>query len=134
LVGERRIVNPRDDRRRHVFQALEAVECRIRLKGNQLDGGIELAQTPSGADKRAARAETRDKVRQFAAGLLDQLWRGRVVMSFPVGVVVVLIRIEIPVGIGGVEAACLTNRAVSALEGAGQPQLGAKRAKDELSL
>ena len=77
-----------------MFQALEAVECRIRLEGNQFDGGIELAQTPSRADKRPARAETRDKVRQFTAGLLDQFRRGRIVVSFPVGVVVVLIRMK----------------------------------------
>jgi hypothetical protein len=73
-------------------------------------------------------------VREFAARLLDQLRRGGVVVGFPVRVVVVLIRIEIAIGVGCIEAARLTNGAVSALERTCQPQLGAKRPKDELSL
>ena len=58
----------------------------------------ELAQAPAGADERAARAETGDEMRDAALGLLEDLDGGRVVVRLPVGGVVVLIGIEVPIG------------------------------------
>ena len=75
LVGERRVVNPRHDRRLHVLQPLEPVERRVGLERNQPDRRVELAQPPPGADERAARAEAGDEVRQPPARLLDDLRR-----------------------------------------------------------
>ena len=75
LVGERRIVDARHDRRLHVLQPLEAVKRRIGLKRDQLDRRVERPQPAAGADERAARAEAGDEVRQPAARLLDDLRR-----------------------------------------------------------
>ena len=43
----------------HVLQSFQAVERRIGLKRNELDGRVEPAQRSAGADERAARAQGR---------------------------------------------------------------------------
>ena len=73
-------------------------------------------------------------MRQSAAGLLDDLRRGRVVVRAPVAVVVVLVRVEIAIGILRVQPPRLADRAVGAFERIGQDQLGAERAQNQLAL
>src|SRR5579862_7151960 len=130
LVGNRRIIYGRHHRRLHVFQSLEAMKRAAWLERNQADGWIELPQPPAGPYERAARPEAGDEMRQPAAGLLDDLRRGRVVVRAPVAVVAVLIRVEILVGLGRVEPAGFADGAVGALERVCQDQLRAKRAQN----
>ena len=101
LVGKRRIVNRRHDRRFHVLQPFEAMERTLGLEGDQFDGRVELTQRPPGPHERAARAEAGDEMRQPAAGLVDDFRRGGVEVRAPVGFVAVLIRIEILLGVLG---------------------------------
>src|SRR5580765_4309122 len=106
---------------------------RRRLKRNQLDGRIEFPQTARCSHKRAARSQPRDKMRQRARGLLDDLRSGRIVVRAPVAVVVVLIGIEVLVGILRKQTPRLPNGAVGTLERARHDQIRAKGPKDELA-
>ncbi len=72
-------------------------------------------------------------MRQLAAGLLDELRGGGVVVRPPVRVVAVLIGIEIPVGIRGMDATRFADRAVGAFERARENQLGPERAQNQLA-
>src|SRR4030095_1527535 len=98
-------------------------------KRNQLDVRTELAQPAGGADERAAGAETGDEVRQASAGLLDDFRSGRVVVRSPVAVVVVLIRIEVPVRLGGFQPARLPDCTVGSLPTIRHPQPRAPRSQ-----
>ena len=70
-----------------------------RLKRDQLDRRVELPQTPRAVPMNVPLVpETRHEVRERAAGLLDDLGPGRVVVRHPVAVVVVLVRIEVAIG------------------------------------
>src|SRR6185369_5837204 len=101
--GKRRIVYPGDDCRLHVLQPLETVERRIGLDRDQSDVRVEFTKTTSRANERSARAETGDEMREATASLLDDLWRRGVVVREPVAGIVVLVRVEVQVRIGGVQ-------------------------------
>ena len=116
-----------------MLQTLEAVQRRVGLKGNQFDRRIEPPQPAAGADKRAARPEARDKMRQPTARLLDDLRPGRVVVRAPVRVVVVLVRIEIPLRLCRMQPTGFADRAVRSFERIGQHQLGAEGTQYELA-
>src|SRR6185295_4752276 len=112
----------------------EAVERRVGLKRNQLDPRAELPQTAAGSDKGAAGTEPGDEMREASARLLDDFRGGGVVVCLPVGVVVVLVRIEIPLRIVRIQLARCADCAVGALERIGEHELGAERAKNQLPL
>ena len=115
-VGQRGIVNARDDRGRHVLQAFQPVKA---------GGGLRRDSTSRAAVRGAAAGVTPmnvplvpmagDEMRHAAIGLLDDLGPGAFEVRLPVGGVVVLVRIEIAVGIGLVDLAALADRAVRTL-------------------
>ncbi len=75
---------------------------------------LMLAQAPADADERAARAQARDEMRHTAVGLRQDLGRRRLVVRPPVGVVVVLVGVEVPLRVLGEQAARFADRAVRA--------------------
>ena len=98
FVGERRVVNPRPDRRLHVLQPFDPVEGRLGLDRDEANVMTERAQAAARAHERAARTEPGDEMRHAAIGLLEDLDGGGVVVRPPVGVVVVLIGVEVLIG------------------------------------
>ena len=125
VVRDARIVDAGDDGRLHVLEPLDAVERGVGLHRDQADTRHLGAQAPGDARERPARPEPRDEVRDPAAGLGEDLRAGRVVVRPPVGIVVVLIRIEIAVGLGLIQPARLADRAVGSFHRVRQHQLGA---------
>ena len=77
LVRERCIVDARNDRGRHVLQALEAVPGLGRLHADAADVRVQLLQPAAGADDRPRRAEAGHEVGEAPARLLPDLERGR---------------------------------------------------------
>ena len=111
------------------------MERTFRLKGNQSNRRIELPQPAARADEGAARPETGDEMRQPSARLLDDLGARRIVVRAPVRVVVVLIRIEILIGILGIQTPRLADGAVrAAFERVCQDELCAECAQRQLAL
>ena len=82
-IGKRRVVDARHQRRLHVLEPLEPVQRRIRLHGDELHRRTVVAEEAADAHERAARAESRDEVGHAAAGLRQDLRRGRVVVRVP---------------------------------------------------
>jgi hypothetical protein len=70
---------------------------------------------------------------EAAAGLLDDLDGGRLVVGAPVGGVAVLIGVEVAVRLALVEAACLANGPVASLHRIGQDQIRAIRIQQVLA-
>ncbi len=112
FVRDRGIVNRRDDGSGHVFQAFEAVKAGIGLHTDAADFGVKFAKAARDAHECAARAESGNKMRDFAAGLLPDFRAGAVVMSRGIGGIAVLIGIEVTVAVGFVDFAHTANRAV----------------------
>ena len=75
-----------------------------------------------------------DEVGDAAFGLRDDLGAGGFEVRLPVGVVVVLIRVEVAVRIGVVDFADLADRAVRTLVGGRQHEFGAVGFQDALAL
>src|ERR1700742_421455 len=133
-VGERGIVDGRDDCRGHVLEAFEAVEGRVGLHGDAADGGVELAQAAGGAHEGAGGAEAGDEVRDLPAGLLPDFVGGGVVVGAPVVVVAVLVGVEEFCGVLGDESAGAADGAVGAVGGVGPEDVGAVGGEDVFAL
>src|SRR3984893_3875021 len=88
-----------------------------RLHADAADIRVELLQPAGGADERATGAETGDEVGDGTPRLLPDLECGRVVVSPPVGLYVVLVGHEVPVRVFLVDGAGHANRTVAALHG-----------------
>ena len=134
LVGQRRIVDARDDGRLHVLEPLEAVQRRVGLHGDQPDAGSRLAQPTARSHEGPARAQSRDEVGDRPVGLLEELGPGRLVVRAPVGRITVLIRVEVGVRVLGVELLRHADRSVGSLQGAGPHHVGPVDAEQALSL
>src|SRR5439155_25046567 len=102
-----------------MFQAFEAVERRIGLKGDATDVALQLFQAPGGAHERAAGAESGHKMRNTASRLLEDLGRGGFVVCLPVCWVVVLVGIEVEGGVFGRDLAHAPDGAVGAFHRVG---------------
>src|SRR5258705_9704833 len=76
----------------------DPVERRIGLQRNATDEWVQLFQSPGGADKSSRRTHDRNKVRDASFRLLPDLVGSGLVMRAPVGVVGILVRVEIKIG------------------------------------
>ena len=97
---------------------------RVGLKGDQADIGVELTQPATDAHEGATRAEARDEVRDAPFGLFPDLRRGGLVVRLPVGGIVVLVGIEVPIGVFGGQFAGFEDRAVGGEARIRQDQFG----------
>src|SRR5918997_91929 len=122
-VGDGGIVDLRHYGARHVLHALEAVERRVGLEGDDLNFRVVLLEARARPDEGAARAETSDEVRDLTFGLLPDLGRRGLVVRARVGRVLVLVGVEVPLGVLGVQAPRLPDGAVGALAGVGEHDL-----------
>src|SRR5918997_2901726 len=134
LVGDRRVVDGRHDGALHMLHAFQAVECRVRFEGDDLYLGVVLFETGRRTDEGTARAEPCDEVCHLAVRLLPDLGRRRFVVRARVGGVGVLVRIEVALGVLGVELPRLTDGPVRALVRVGQNKVHAVGAQDLLPL
>src|ERR687893_2265157 len=133
-VGDGGIVDLRHYGARHVLHALEAVERRVGLEGDDLNFRVVLLEARARPDEGAARAETSDEVRDLTFGLLPDLGRRGLVVRARVGRVLVLVGVEVPLGVLGVQAPRLPDGAVGALAGVGEHHLDAVGAQYLLAL
>ena len=134
LVGERRIVDRRDDGRGHVLHPLQAVERRVRLDRDQPDPRALFPQIAADTHEGAAGAQAGDEVGDRAAGLLPDLGAGGAVVGPPVLGVRVLVEIGPALRLLGHQPPRLQDGAVAARHRIGDPQLGAVGAQDLLAL
>src|SRR5918997_6915277 len=133
-VGDGGIVDLRHYGARHVFHALEAVERRVGLEGDDLDFRVVLLKACAGPDEGAARAETSNEVCDIAIGLLPDLGRRRLVVRARVGRVFVLVGIEVLLGVLGVQTPRLPDSPVRALARVGEYDLNTVGAQYLLAL
>src|SRR2546426_283951 len=89
---------------------------RIRLHRNRAHRWVRLLQSSHHAGKRATRSQARNKVSYSSFGLLPDFATGAFVMRAPVGVVIILIRVEIFCSIARGHLASDRLRAVRALQ------------------
>src|SRR5215218_3299001 len=134
LIGDGRVVDGRHDGALHVHHAFEAVESRVGFEGDDLYPRVVLLETRRRTDEGAASAEPGDEVRDLASRLLPDLGRRRLVVRARVGRVGVLVRIEVALGVLGVEPPRLTDGPVRAIAGVGKDEVHAVSAQDLLSL
>src|SRR5258706_10296926 len=78
--------------------AFDPVERRIRLQRYATDSRIQLFQSPGGADESSSRPHDRNKMRDASFGLLPDFVGSGLVVRAPVGVVGILVRVEIKIG------------------------------------
>ena len=93
-----------------------------------------MSQSTRGSDKGATRAQPGDEVRDPAIRLIQQFDGGRLVMRAPIGRIVVLVRIKVPIGIAGEQSARFQNGAVAAFHRIRQNQFGAVNLEQPLAL
>ena len=134
LVREMGVVDLRNDRGRHVLQAFEAVERRVRLHRDATNRWVQLLEPARRSHERAAGPKTGDEVRHLALGLLPDLVRRRAVVRLPVGIVRVLIRVEVLVRLGGCAGAGFADGPVRSVGGVGPDDLGSVGREDPLAL
>ena len=70
------------------------------LSGNDLDCRIEFPKTSTGAHQRPASADSGDKMSNAALGLLPDFGRSSIAVGVPIRGIIVLVRLEVPFGIG----------------------------------
>src|SRR6516165_9647731 len=95
LIGQRRVIDRRTHRARHVLPALQPVKRRIRLQAHAANPWVQFPQPPRRPDECPARAETGHKMRHPARRLLPNLPRRRSKMRLPVRRIATLIGIEV---------------------------------------
>src|SRR5439155_12184897 len=78
-----------------MLPSLQAMEGCVWLQTHATDCWIELFEPSRGADKRAARAKRRDKMRDATGRLLPNLVGGCSVVRLPIRGIAVLVRVEI---------------------------------------
>ena len=117
-----------------MLQALDAVEGRIGLGGDDAHPPVHPLQVTARAHQRARGAQGGDEVGDAALGVAPDFRAGGGFVRLGVGRVVVLIRLEVAVGIGLEDFARLEDGAVGALQRIGEDELGAKGAADALAL
>ena len=110
------------------------MEAGIGLKRNQPDRRVEFPQAAARPDKGPARSQPGHEVRELAVNLPDNLRPGRLVVGLPVGVVIILVRIEIQFRIVPVKFTGFLNRPVGRAVRIGQDQLGPISLQNLLSL
>src|SRR5450759_2116996 len=90
-------------------------------------------QTPRSTHERSTGSQASHEMRQAAFRLGDDLERGSVVVSFPVGWIIVLVRIKILLGILRINLAAQADGAVGALGGIGEYHLSTIRTQHMLA-
>src|SRR5919107_1010802 len=130
LIRDSRVVDGGHDGALHVLHAFQTVESRVWFEGDNLYLRAVLLETRRRADEGPARAEPCDEVCDLAVGLLPDLGRRRFVVRARVGRVGVLVRIEVALGVLGVELPRLTDGPVRALVRVGQNKVHAVGAQD----
>src|SRR5918995_604069 len=133
-VGDGGVVDLRHYGARHVLHALETVERRVGLEGDNLDFWVVLLEASAGPDEGAARAESSDEVCNLAVGLLPDLRRRGLVVRARDGRVFVLVGIEVLLGVLGVQTPRLPDSPVRALARVGEYDLNAVGAQYLLAL
>src|SRR5581483_3616576 len=123
-----------NDRARHVLGALNAVEGGIRLERDASHPRVQLFEPSRGADERATCAQHGNKMRDAPLGLLPDLVGGAKVVSTPVRVIGILIRIKILVGSARMKFAGVTDRAVRSLGRVGIDDVRAVSLQNALAL
>src|SRR5205807_4868178 len=96
--------------------------------------GIGLVEPPPRAHHRSGRAEPGDEVGDAPVGLLEDLHPRRIVVGLPVRRVVVLIRLEVPLGRGRQHLPGHADGAVAALQRVREHDPGSVRGDDALAL
>src|SRR5258708_18008878 len=94
-MGKSVVVDGRTDGGLHVLPACKAVNRRTRLQTDAANRGIQLAQPPRCSHKRAAGAQSGDKMRDAPAGLLPNFICRAAIVRLPVRWIAVLIRVKI---------------------------------------
>ena len=117
-----------------MLDALDAVKGTVRLDADEPHVPIHLLQVASDADERAGGPEASDEVRDRPRGLLPDLRPGRLEVSPPVCLVVVLIEIPVSVRLRGRERFGGPLRAIGPVRRGREDQLGPVRLEDALSL
>src|SRR5829696_391033 len=134
LVGDGRVVDLRHHRRSHVLHALETVERRVGLEGDDLYPRVVLLEARGRPDEGAASPQTRDEVCHLAAGLFPDLRPRRLVVRPRVGRVGVLVRVEVPLGVFGDELPGFPDRTIRTLARVREHDIDAVRIEDLLPL
>ena len=130
LIEEAGIVDAGDDCGGEVFQPLQTMEGGIGLHGDDANAGVLLLQISGDAGEGAGRAQTSDKMRNLAPGLLKDLWSGCLVMRSPVGGIVVLVGVEVSLGLLAGKISGNADCSIRTFERVGEDQLGAKKTQD----
>ena len=133
FVGERGVVDRRDERGFHVLPAFEAVERAVGLEADAADFWIEFAEAARGADECAAGAKAGDEVRDASFGLIPDFVGGAVIVGLPVRGIAVLVGIEIFLRIGGDDFVDFANGAVGGFVAGSHDEFGAERGEDALA-
>src|SRR6185436_13910456 len=105
---------------------------RFRLHRNRVKRGVKFSQPPRRSDECSRSSESCDKVRNSSIRLTPDLMPGSRMMGHPVGIVVVLVGIEIPIGMFFCELARDFLRPVGGLKGVGFDDLCPKVSQDLL--
>src|SRR5947207_11060119 len=78
-----------------MLPSLQAMEGCVWLQTHATDCWIQLFEPSRGADKRAARAKRRDKMRDTTGCLLPNLLSRSAIVRLPIRGIAVLVRVEI---------------------------------------
>src|SRR5260370_21334944 len=128
------MVDRRYERGTHVIPTLEAMEGRVGLQADALNSRIQLLEPSLGTHKGAAGSKSGDKVGNVVFGLLPNLERGGLIVRAPICRIAVLIGIEIPLRIAGVNLARPAYGSIGARVRGLQDDLGAVGPQNSLSL
>src|SRR5260370_19308346 len=128
------MVDRRYERGTDVLPTLEAMEGRVGLQADALSSGIQLVEPSRGTHKGAAGTKSGDKVGNVVFGLLPNLERGGLIVRAPICRIAVLIGIEIPLRIAGVNLARPAYGSIGARVSGSQDDLGAVGRQNSLSL
>ena len=110
-----------------VDRFFDAVEGGVGLERDAADLWIQLLQTTRGTDEGSSSAEHGDEVSDATFGLLPDFVRGGIVVREPVGVVRILIRVKIKIGMAVGVLARDVHGAVGAFGGIGEDDICAVR-------
>src|SRR5437660_9126960 len=97
-----------------MLPSLQAMEGCVWLQTHATDCWIELFEPSRGADKRAARAKRRDKMRDTTGCLLPNLVGGGLIVRLPIRGVAVLVGVEVFLRISRDDFVHFANRPVGA--------------------
>src|SRR5713101_4291388 len=109
------------------------MESAGRLRRVAFDSRQIAAHAPGDSDEGAAGPQAGDEMGDPAGRLFNNLRSGGLEVRLPVGRVVILIRVKVTIGLGGIDLADLSNGAVGTLTGIGEHDFSAKGFQNPLA-